>query len=247
MSYQIPASIAGRVGLALVGRVPYAWAKGSPASSSWDLIVEGADCGGFYGALARQSGLVGVDCPDMNSTGWANAMDVVDAADVREGDAAIYPGHIAWVHCRMPDGNVVILGANGGDSDTHADDPKAYVRAEYDGDYRGDLTCYARLKPSFQATTGAVSVDEECAFGELPSGLVAFIVRVAAQLDGFDWTSMRFTLNRAGRVSTSRTLDRFIASWLDHRARGTGVAGAVAQAYDTVTDYVQDAWDWVTE
>lgn len=198
-------------GLSLV-LTPYWYGAGSPQSTLAEAR-KGLDCSGLYGFLARTAGLVGVSCPDMSAAAWADSMDPVPADQTVEGDAAIYPGHIAWVVGRGDEGNVVILGANGGRSSTKGDNPEAYVRCEYDGDYRGDLTCYGRLKKSFRDTTGKLA-PETVAVSMVSQTLLRLLSKNSGRLEGLDWTNLRWAAFAAGQTDAGRSMDGIISRWL---------------------------------
>lgn len=79
----------------------------------------------------------------------ANACDPIAWGDQQPGDVAIYPGHVMIV-LTGPDGkgDSRVIGASGGGSSTHGDNPNARVKTFDSARYRKDFVCFGRLKTS---------------------------------------------------------------------------------------------------
>lgn len=77
----------------------------------------------------------------------ANACDPIAWGKQMPGDIAIYPGHVMIV-LTAPDahGDSSVIGASGGGSQTHGDDPNARVKTFKSAKYRGDFVTFGRLK-----------------------------------------------------------------------------------------------------
>jgi len=126
---------------------PYAWGGGSP-STPWTDGARGVDCSGYVQMCLVLLGILSDTSTRTNSLGLANGSDAVPVGQQRVGDFAYYPGHVMLVAGPPgPDGHSAVIGASGGDSSTHGDDPNARVKLFRNAaTYRGDFVCYARIK-----------------------------------------------------------------------------------------------------
>jgi len=125
---------------------PYSYGKGSPGTP-WSDGVNGVDCSGYVQMALVEIGYLDSSATDRSAAELADGSDPVALGDQQPGDIAYYPGHVMLV-CGPPgeDGHSPVIGASGGTSSTHGDDPKAYVKVFDTGAYRGDFVTYMRLK-----------------------------------------------------------------------------------------------------
>jgi cell wall-associated NlpC family hydrolase len=125
---------------------PYAWGGGAP-STPWADGPKGVDCSGFVQMALVRLGYLDSGATDRGARALADGCVPVSLGEQEPGDLAYYPGHVMLV-CGPPgqDGHAPVIGASGGTSDTHGDDPKAYVKVFDTGAYRRDFVTYMRLK-----------------------------------------------------------------------------------------------------
>lgn len=83
------------------------------------------------------------------SGGLAAASDPIAWGKQVPGDIVYYPGHVMMV-LSHPDanGDSQVIGASGGGSKTHGDNPNAKVKVFASMKYRKDFVCVMRLKAS---------------------------------------------------------------------------------------------------
>lgn len=133
---------------------PYAWGKGEP-NTSRSMWPRGPwDCSGWAQAALVFLGALPETAIDRSAAALAMACDPVAEADAALGDLAFYgrdgSGKARISHVTVCLGGGVCIGANGGGSSTHADNPAAYVKLERLR-YRSDLVVIGRLKAEFRA------------------------------------------------------------------------------------------------
>lgn len=130
--------------LATIG-VPYAWGSGTPATP-WPS--DRYDCSGFAQGALVYLGLLRRAEPDRSAAALADACDPVELGHQRLGDLAFYgTGGVHHVMVCLGDGWVI--GASGGGSETHGDDPRAHVQLHHYL-YRRDWVCFGRIKQEYQ-------------------------------------------------------------------------------------------------
>lgn len=123
---------------------PYSWGGGSPASPWPDNAGKGWDCSGYVQAALVQLGLMDEDESDRTAQGLYDI--TADISSPELGDLAFYgtrPDNITHVMLCVGDGRVI--GASGGTSSTHGDDPNARVKVFSSHLYRSDFIGYGRL------------------------------------------------------------------------------------------------------
>ena len=125
---------------------PYSWGGGG-AGIPWEDGEEGVDCSGYALMVAAELGQIGPDTPRMRAVDIANACDPVPKGEQRPGDFAYWPGHVRVV-CSYPDvnGDSAVIGASGGDSTTHGNDPNACVKVYSSQNYRKGFQTFMRWK-----------------------------------------------------------------------------------------------------
>jgi cell wall-associated NlpC family hydrolase len=102
--------------------IRYVYGAGEPLTP-WG--ADGYDCSGFVqGALVRL-GILSVMAPDRRAYTLAMCSDPVPEGEEKLGDMAFYGAPVS--HVMLVLGKGIVLGARGGDSTTHGDNPKAYV------------------------------------------------------------------------------------------------------------------------
>lgn len=125
---------------------PYGWAKGSPATA----LLPGSDrddsdCSGEAQEVLVEAGELDAGEPDRNSRGLAMICDPVAEGDEQPFDLAFYGEDNRITHVMVVVGRNAVLGASGGRSTTHGDDPRAFVQL-HRLHYRPDLVCLGRIK-----------------------------------------------------------------------------------------------------
>lgn len=125
---------------------PYSWGMGGP-STPWELGYEGVDCSGYALMAAVVLGQIGADSPRYNAAEMADNCDPVAIGEQRPGDFAYYPGHVMVV-CGWPggDGHSAVIGASGGNSSVHGDNPNARVKVFDSALYNSKFVTYMRWK-----------------------------------------------------------------------------------------------------
>lgn len=116
--------------------VTYWYGAGRP-STPWPPTK--VDCSGWVLMSWVRLDLLPATEGDHGAMDIANSM-CVETKEPRLGDVAIYPGHVML--CL---GGPWVIGASGGDSTTHGNDPKACVQL-HRFDYRHDFKCFGRLR-----------------------------------------------------------------------------------------------------
>jgi cell wall-associated NlpC family hydrolase len=131
--------------------VPYSWGAGIPrhGMTAWPTGARGIgggigwDCSGFVQAALVRLDLLPPMAPDRSAGGlFAIASPVVMGAE-QLGDLAFY-GISRISHVTLVIAPGVVMGANGGDSTTNADDARAYVKLEK-LTYRSDMVGVRRI------------------------------------------------------------------------------------------------------
>lgn len=126
--------------------VPYSWGAGTPTHDGWPIGVKGLkggvgyDCSGFAQAALVRLGLLKAGTPDRSAAGLWEAGTPIDTDAAQLGDLAFYGGHARITHVTVCLGGGVCIGANGGNSMTNGDDPRAFVQLQpirYRADFRG--------------------------------------------------------------------------------------------------------------
>lgn len=118
---------------------PYFWGKGDP-KTPWPAAAY--DCSGFAQGALVYLGLLKPTEPDRNAAGLGNISDPVTDAP-RLGDLALYGKPVSHVMVVLD--KDWVIGATGGGSKTHGDNPEACVQLRRLR-YRNDLTVVCRLK-----------------------------------------------------------------------------------------------------
>lgn len=217
-------------GLGLV-LAPYFYGGGSPHSALEDLVGKGVDCSGAVGFLARTAGLVGDECPDYSSGGWADACDAIAEGQQQEGDVGIYEGHVVWCLGPAYDGQKsYVLSASGGRSTTQPVgsknggvegtglDPFAYFRVETSQHYRSDFVTWGRIKASVSSSTGALV--RSPVLLKVSSSLLGTVMRLLPQVgDPLDPSGVR-KLTKVAGAESAQAVDYFFAAILAARAKG---------------------------
>lgn len=125
---------------------PYSWGAGTPTLNGWPLGVKGLrggigyDCSGFAQAALVRLGMLKAGTPDRSAAGLWDAGKPVETDDAQLGDLAFYGSHARITHVTVCLGGGVTIGANGGNSMTNGDDPRAFVQLQpirYRADFRG--------------------------------------------------------------------------------------------------------------
>lgn len=126
--------------------IPYSWGAGRPSSQGWPIGVKGLkggiglDCSGFAQVALVRLGILHEGDPDRSAAGLWDAAKPIDTDAAQLGDLAFYGGHARITHVVVCLGGGVCIGANGGNSMTNGDDPRAFVQLQpirYRADFRG--------------------------------------------------------------------------------------------------------------
>ena len=132
--------------LAAIG-TPYAWGSGDLVNASW--LAGSYDCSGFAQAALLELGLVEPGSwTDKTAHDLARVCDPINIGHEEPGDLGFY-GAKKITHVMVCLGNGMAIGANGGTSKTHGDDPKACVQVR-PVNYRRDLMVIGRIKKQYQ-------------------------------------------------------------------------------------------------
>lgn len=125
------------------GAVTWAGAKAIAATG-----VGVVDCSLFVSLALHKMG-VRKTFKRYTSGSLAAACDPVTWGQQIPGDVVYYPGHVMSV-LTHPDGggDSQVIGASGGNSKTHGDNPNAKVKVFASMKYRKDFVCVMRLKAS---------------------------------------------------------------------------------------------------
>lgn len=125
---------------------PYSWGTGTPTHDGWPIGVKGLkggigyDCSGFAQAALVRLGMLKAGTPDRSAAGLWDAGKPIETDAAQLGDLAFYGGHARITHVTVCLGGGVTIGANGGNSMTNGDDPRAFVQLQpirYRADFRG--------------------------------------------------------------------------------------------------------------
>lgn len=111
---------------------------------------KGWDCSGFVQWALYVLGLLRPDAwHDMTAHDIANACNPVRDRKPRLGDLVFYGRNGRITHVMLCLNETMVIGATGGDSRTHADNPKACVQV-LPIRYRYDVVVIAELKPQYR-------------------------------------------------------------------------------------------------
>lgn len=124
--------------------IPYDWGKGDP-STVWPPKT--ADCSGYAQSFLVRYGMLRSTEPDRNAYNLAMISDSVPGMP-QFGDLHFY-GQGRVSHVMVSLGGPWVIGASGGGSRTHADDPRAYVRL-CKANYRNDLIVVGRIQADYR-------------------------------------------------------------------------------------------------
>lgn len=129
---------------------PYGWAKGSPATADDPGSArDDSDCSGEAQEILVEAGELDPGQPDRSANALAYACDLVADGAEKPFDLAFYGAAGAITHVMVVVGVQAVLGASGGGSRTHGDDPKAFVQLQR-LHYRSDLVCVGRIKNQYR-------------------------------------------------------------------------------------------------
>ncbi len=134
----------------------YCWGAGAPkdALDHWPpndppkgvTAGTGVDCSGLVQICLVRLGILQATAPDRTAAALWDMAKPVPIEDARLGDLAFYgqPSHIR--HVTLCLGGGLVMGANGGGSNTNGDCPSAFVKLDRIA-YRSDFRGVRRLVP----------------------------------------------------------------------------------------------------
>ena len=125
---------------------PYGWAEGSPATADDPgSLRDDSDCSGMAQEVLVIAGELDPGEIDRNAYNLAMVCDPIPRGKEQPFDLAFYGVGGKITHVMVVVGPGAVLGASGGGSRTHGDDPRAAVWLSR-MDYRSDFVCIGRMK-----------------------------------------------------------------------------------------------------
>jgi hypothetical protein len=235
---------------------PYAYGgKKGPAVMPFSIIsgkedIRGYDCSGYCQHVLRMLGAIGHGVPWMSAAGMADAAREIAYGSQQPGDVAFYGTSSGICHVVMvssepyDDGYCDIIGANGGGSNTYADDDGAYVKEQSDY-WRSGFSHFATFRDGY----GLDMDDWVLSFGLYISALKGYqqTGHFPTSPQGWEMLSDLFNSKVDGNFgyTGSELYDEFLllndgmSAWDSVTNWASDLAGAV-------TDVAASAYDWLS-